>query len=197
MNIYLDSLQSALKYLKNTEIDIPNILIMSGNFNIRDSFQNPLYLHHSIYSNLLIDIIDSLSLELSYPTNPIPIRYSDSNQSSNLVIDLIFLRYSLEELDNHFIHSEWRLLLNHASLTISISIKEQHIHNRKYSIAKSSIEENMFIKDIIKNFTTIDISNIMDIKLLEITVNLFALAINRTWEKNSKIVIIARHLKSW
>ena len=38
MNIYLDSLQSALKYLKNTEIDIPNILIMSGNFNIRDSF---------------------------------------------------------------------------------------------------------------------------------------------------------------
>ena len=55
----------------------------------------------------------------------------------------------------------------------------------------------MFIKDIIKNFTTIDISNIMDIKLLEITVNLFALAINRTWEKNSKIVIIARHLKSW
>ena len=109
----------------------------------------------------------------------------------------MFLRYGLEELDNHFIHLEWRLLLNHTPLTISIPIEEQYIHNGKYSIAKSSIEENVFIKDMIKNFTTIDISNIMNIKLLEITVNLFALAINRTWEKNSKIVIIARHLKSW
>jgi len=30
INIYLDSLQSALKYLKNTEVDIHNVLIMIG-----------------------------------------------------------------------------------------------------------------------------------------------------------------------
>ena len=38
INIYSDSLQSALKYLKNTEINISNVLIMAGNFNIRDNF---------------------------------------------------------------------------------------------------------------------------------------------------------------
>ena len=38
INIYSDSMQSALKYLKDTEVDIPNVLIMAGDFNIRDNF---------------------------------------------------------------------------------------------------------------------------------------------------------------
>ena len=37
INIYSDSLQSALKYLKDTEVDIHNVLIMTRDFNIRDS----------------------------------------------------------------------------------------------------------------------------------------------------------------
>ena len=37
MNIYSDSFQVALKYLKNTEINIQNILVMTSDFNIRDS----------------------------------------------------------------------------------------------------------------------------------------------------------------
>jgi len=37
MNIYSDSSQSALKYLKNTEANIHNILVMTSDFNIRDN----------------------------------------------------------------------------------------------------------------------------------------------------------------
>ena len=37
MNIYSDSFYTALKYLKNTEANIHNILIMTNDFNIRDS----------------------------------------------------------------------------------------------------------------------------------------------------------------
>jgi len=37
INIYSDLLQSALKYLKDTKVNIHNVLIMTGNFNIRDS----------------------------------------------------------------------------------------------------------------------------------------------------------------
>jgi len=37
MNIYSNSSYIALKYLKNTEVNIDNILVMTGNFNIRDS----------------------------------------------------------------------------------------------------------------------------------------------------------------
>ena len=77
INIYPDSSQSALKYLKNTGVDISNILAMAGNLNIRDSFWDLLFPHHSLHSNLLIDITDSLSLGLSYSTNAVPTRYSD------------------------------------------------------------------------------------------------------------------------
>ena len=37
LNIYSDSSHLALKYLKDIEVNINNILVMTGNFNIRDS----------------------------------------------------------------------------------------------------------------------------------------------------------------
>jgi len=37
MNIYSDSFHLALKYLKNIEVNIDNVLVMTGYFNIRDS----------------------------------------------------------------------------------------------------------------------------------------------------------------
>jgi len=38
INIYSDLSQSALKYLKDTEVNINNIFIMTGDFDIRDNF---------------------------------------------------------------------------------------------------------------------------------------------------------------
>ena len=37
INIYSDTLQIALKYLKNTKVNIINMLVMAGDLNIRDS----------------------------------------------------------------------------------------------------------------------------------------------------------------
>jgi len=36
INVYSDNHQAALKYLKNTEANIHNILVMAKDFNIRD-----------------------------------------------------------------------------------------------------------------------------------------------------------------
>ena len=96
----------ALKYLKNTKVVINNILIMMGDFNICDKFWDPNYLFHSTYSNLLIDIVDSMHLGLLFLLNHVLTRYSDNNHKSNLIINLMFLRYGSEELDNYFIHPE-------------------------------------------------------------------------------------------
>jgi len=78
INIYLDSSQLALKYLKDTEVNIVSILIMTGDFNIRDSIWDLDFLHYSLYSNILFKVTDSLHLELSKPTEHFPTRYSDN-----------------------------------------------------------------------------------------------------------------------
>jgi len=91
MNVYSDSSHTALKYLKDTEVNISNLLIMIGNFNIRDSGWDPLFPHHSTFSDNFFTIADSFNLKLSSPTNCVPTRYSDSDIRANSVIDLIFL----------------------------------------------------------------------------------------------------------
>ena len=79
MNVYSDSSQFALKYLKNTEANIHNVLIMTGDFNIRDSLWDSLYPYYSSYSNLLFKIADSFNLNISIPTNWVSTRYSNNN----------------------------------------------------------------------------------------------------------------------
>jgi len=91
MNVYSNSSHTALKYLKDTEVNIDNILVMTGDFNIRDSLWNTSFPHHSSISNDLIIIADSFNLALLTPTNPYPTRYSDTIGEVNSVINLMFL----------------------------------------------------------------------------------------------------------
>ena len=79
MNVYSDSSHSALKYLKDTEVNILNLLIMTSDFNIRDSIRDLSYPHYSSFSNNLMIIADSFNLELSFSTNHVPTKYLDSN----------------------------------------------------------------------------------------------------------------------
>jgi len=69
MNVYSDCSHSVIKYLKDTEVDIYNLLVMTGDFNIYNSVWNPLFHHHFSISNDLIIIADSFNLNLSCPIN--------------------------------------------------------------------------------------------------------------------------------
>ena len=59
------------------------------------------------------------------------------------------------------------------------------------------MEEKAFIKDLINNISNINTSILANFKSLENTVDSFTTAIERAWEKNSKIVNISKHSKSW
>jgi len=145
INVYSNLSQSALKYLNNTEVNIGNTLIMTGDFNIRDSIWDLNFSHHSIHSNILFEVTDFLHLKLSRPTEQVSTRYLNNQQDFNLVINLMFLRLESLEHDNHTIHPDWRLTSDHALLTINIFIFKKYTQTRKQTLAKNSKKEENFI----------------------------------------------------
>ena len=64
LNIYSDDQQLALTYLKDMEVNLNNVLIMTGDFDIRDSNWDPSFLHYSVHADTLREIADLFNLEL-------------------------------------------------------------------------------------------------------------------------------------
>ena len=79
---------------------------MIGDFNIRNNSWNPSFSHHGIHHDILTNIVDSINLYISNSTNHVPTRYSDNQNDSNLVIDLIFFQLTSLEFNNYTIHLE-------------------------------------------------------------------------------------------
>ena len=195
MNIYSNASHSALKYLKDTEVNIDNVLLMTSDFNIRDSLWDSSFPYHSSISDDLIIIADLFNLALSILTNPGPTRFSDTAGEANLVIDLMFLHYGSRELDQHIIHLNNCLSSNHAPLPIYISIDKEIVCTFKLSIPQKSKQETAFVKKVISNFKNLDTSNIANMEKLENIVNQLEVIIDQAWMKNTKKLRISKHSK--
>ena len=197
MNIYLDSSYTALKYLKDIEVNIDNILIMIGDFNIRDRLWDPSFPHHSAISDDLLIIADSYNLALSMPTNPYPTRYLDTIGEANSTIDLMFFRYGSSEINQHSVHPDWRFISDHAPLSIVIPIVDEIISTSKLSIQQKSKQENTFIEEVILSFKNFDTSNITNKGDLKYIVNKLNSLVDQVWNKNAKHSRITKHSKRW
>ena len=81
LNVYSDSSHSALKYLKDTEVNIDNVILMTSDFNIRDRLWDPSFPFHSSISDDLFIIADSFDLTLSNPTKPCPLNTLTQQES--------------------------------------------------------------------------------------------------------------------
>jgi len=87
--------------------------------------------------------------------------------------------------------------LDHAPLTVKISILEEYIQSKKQTIIKNSNKESKFISDVtdlVKSLNTIYIDSIEDLKS---TVQKFADYTDKIWLKHSKMINITRHSKLW
>ena len=197
MNIYSDLSHNAIKYLKNMELNLRNLLIMTKDFNICDNLWDPSFNYYSFISDDLFAIVDSLDLFLFFSPDPVPTRYSDNPNDSNSVIDLIFLWYDSSELNTYCILSDWHLLSDHAPFMVTIPIVEERIKLSKWSIAKNSEEDTKFIKEIVASFSKVDTSTISNIDDLEEAVLKFEHIVEYAWFKFLKPIRITRHSKSW
>jgi len=141
-------------------VNINNLLIMTGNFNIKDQLWDSSFPHHSSISNDFFILANSFNLDLSLSTNPVPTRYSDTIGESDSVIDLMFLHSESNELNNHAIHPDWQLTSDHAPLTVTISIEEEFVQTAKLSLPKKSDKKEAFIKEVSSIIKFLDTSNL-------------------------------------
>ena len=197
MNVYSDLSHTALKYLKDIEVNINNVLIMTGDFNIKDSLWDPSFLHHSTISDDLLIIADFYNLALSTPTNSYPTRYSDTVEEANSTIDLMFLRYGSSKINQHSVHPDWHLTSDHAPLSIIIPIVDEIISTSKLSIQQKSEQENAFLEEVTSSFKNFDTSNITNKKDLKFMVNKLNSLVDQAWNKNAKRLRITKHSKKW
>ena len=197
LNVYFDLSHTTLKYLKDTEVNINNVVLMTGNFNIRDSLWDSSFPFHSFISDDLIIVADSFNLALSSLTNPCPTRYSEMAGESNSMIDLMFLCYNSSELDQHSILLESRLSSDHTPLTVIISLSEEIVQMSKLILTPKSNQESKFIENVILKFKDLDTTSIKDIDKLERVIKQFSTIIDQAWTKNTKISKISKHSKQW
>jgi len=69
--------------------------------------------------------------------------------------------------------------LNHALLTITIPIVEEHIQTKKYIIVKDSEEEKIFVNEVIKAIKDINMSDLSNVVSLENVVCSFTYSLER------------------
>ena len=160
INIYSDSNQTALQVLQQNMANMNNTIILTEDFNIRDSDWDPSFQHHSSHTEDLITITDSLGLKLSPLSNPGPTRFADNPYDANSVIDLIFLPPDNTGFGWHTLHPEIHKPSDHIPLIIEICIGEKNTDVNIGSIKKDSEEEKNFIISLVQGVQNLNISAI-------------------------------------
>jgi len=171
------------------------MIIMTGNFNIRDSDWDPNFQHHSTHTKDLLTITDSLGLELSPPLNPGPTRYTDNTQNSNSVIDLVFLPPDNRGFGQHRLYPDIRKPSDHVPLTIEVGIAETNTDLSFRLISTDSEEEERFMESLISSFFNINSSTITSKEELEGVVQQMADTFERSWNNHAKLKHITKHSK--
>ena len=126
MNVYLDDLHTAVDFLSNEAPNIPHLLYMGGDFNIRDIEWDPSVSSHPTASQALIDLAESYSLVCSIPALSVPTHYSDISGHANSVIDLIFLGMSCAQV-THRIEPDLRRPSDYVPLVVDLPIAPENI----------------------------------------------------------------------
>jgi len=167
MNVYSDDRHSAVKFMLDQIIDIPNLLYMGRDFNIRDAECDPFVALHPAAGQALVNLADSLGLVHSLPELSVPTYFSDTDGYANLVIDLIFLGMSCAQV-LHCIEPDLRWPLDHAPLLLNLPISPENIRFSRKILKCNSNKENNFLSSVTMgpcalNFSRLDSVDNLDL----------------------------------
>ena len=126
MNVYSNSLYNAVDFLSNKALNIPNLLYMEMNFNIRNIKWDLFASLYSVVGQTLRNLADSFSLVCSISVLPIPTYYSDIQGHTKIVIILVLLSMNYIQVYYH-IKFDLKQPSNHTPLIFDLFITPENI----------------------------------------------------------------------
>ena len=177
-------------------IDIPNLLYMGGDFNIRDAEWDPSVSSHPAAGQALMDLADSLGLVCSLPELPVPTHYSDTDGHANSVIDLIFLGMSCAQVLHH-IEPDLRQPSDHAPLLVDLPISPENIRFSRKVLKHDSDEENDFLSSVTLGLRALNFSRLDSVDDLDLLSKAIPRVISNAWEANARNITVTTRSKEW
>ena len=181
MNVYSDDCHSAVKFMLDQIIDIPNLLYMGGDFNIRDAEWDPSVSLHPAAGQALMDLADSLGLVRSLPELPVPTHYSDTDGHANSVIDPIFLGMSWADL---------RQPSDHAPLLVDLPISPENICFSRKVLKRDSDKENDFLSSVTLGLRALNFSRLDSVDNLDLLSKAIPRVISNAWDANARNITV-------
>ena len=196
MNVYSDDLHTAVDFLSRKALNIPNLLYMGGDFNIRDAEWDPSVSSHPAAGQSLRDLADSYNLVRSLLVLSVPTHYSDISSHANSVIDLIFLGINCAQVIN-CIEPDLRRPSDHAPLIVDLPIAPENIQVHRKVSKQDSEEEVAFLLSMSEGLSQLDFSALDSVagldSLSETISGLFA----DCWATYAKRITVTSRSKEW
>jgi len=189
MNVYSDDRHSAVKFMLDQIIDIPNLLYIDGDFNIRDAEWNPSVSSHPAAGQALVDLADSLGLVRLLPEFPVPTHYSDTDGHANSVIDLIFIDMSCAQV-LHRIEPDLRCPSDYAPLLVDLPILPENIRFSRKVLKRDSDEENDFLSSVTMGLCALNFSRLDSVDDLNLLFTAVSRVISSAWEANARNITV-------
>ena len=131
-------------------------------------------------------VTDSFNLKILSSIHQILTHYSDNSNNVNSVINFMFLRPNLIEMDNYSILPESQHSSNHIPLTVNIFTMEEFIQVKQHIIIRNSEEEEKkFISELTNAIGNINTSSISNKETLKAIVQKYTRLSEFIWYKFS------------
>ena len=196
MNIYLDDLHTAVDFLSNEAPNIPHLLYMREDFNIRDAEWDPSVSSYPAAGQVLIDLADSYSLMCSILALSVPTHYLDISGHANSVIDLIFLGMSCAQV-THCIEYDLRRPSDHAPLIVDLPIAPENICVCRMVLKRNSEEEAAFLLSVSEGLSQLNFSSLNSIADLDLLSEAISRLFADCWATYAKKNTITTQSKEW
>ena len=196
MNVYSDDLHTAVDFLSRKALNIPNLLYMGRDFNIRDAEWDPFVSSHPTAGQSLRDLADSYSLVRLLPVLSVPTHYSDISGHANSVIDLIFLGINCAQV-THCIEPDLRRPSDHAPLIVDLPIASENIQVYRKVLKQDSEEEAAFLLSVSERLSQLDFSALDSVAGLDMLSEAISGLFADCWATYAKRITVTSRSKEW